>query len=263
MAVLNDDVNQLERFLDVGANQMILTISNVVFVGLVFFVISPELAFLAFLPIPVIVVGSLLLPEEARAALRRRAGGGRAHRRHAHQQPRRHRHHQGLHRRGARGGAGRRRQPGLRRGQRRGDPLSSAFIPLIRMAILAGFTVTLVVGGRRRPQRRPRGGPLRHARVHDPAAALAAHRARRDARPLPAGHGLVPADLRAARPWSRASSPARATCRAPVRGAVRFDDVHVRATAPAATSCTASTSRSPPARPTPSWAPPAPARARS
>ena len=29
MAVLNDDVNQLERFLDVGANQVILTISNV------------------------------------------------------------------------------------------------------------------------------------------------------------------------------------------------------------------------------------------
>ena len=60
MAVLNDDVNQLERFLDVGANQMILTISNVVLVGLAFFVISPELALLAFLPIPVIVIGSLL-----------------------------------------------------------------------------------------------------------------------------------------------------------------------------------------------------------
>src|SRR5436190_2112038 len=60
MAVLNDDINQLERFLDVGANQMILTISNVVLAGLAFFIISPELALLAFLPIPVIVVGSLL-----------------------------------------------------------------------------------------------------------------------------------------------------------------------------------------------------------
>ena len=59
MAVLNDDVNQLERFLDVGANQVILTISNVVFVGLAFFIISPTIAFLAFLPIPVIVAGSL------------------------------------------------------------------------------------------------------------------------------------------------------------------------------------------------------------
>ena len=33
MAVLNDDVNQLERFLDIGANEVILTTSNVVFVG--------------------------------------------------------------------------------------------------------------------------------------------------------------------------------------------------------------------------------------
>src|SRR5689334_358935 len=32
MAVLNDDVNQLERFLDVGANKMVLTISNVILV---------------------------------------------------------------------------------------------------------------------------------------------------------------------------------------------------------------------------------------
>ena len=38
---------------------MILTISNVVFVGLAFFIISPTIAFLAFLPIPVIVAGSL------------------------------------------------------------------------------------------------------------------------------------------------------------------------------------------------------------
>ena len=62
------------------------------------------------------------VPEEARAPVRRRAGRGRADRRHAHQQPRRHRHHQGVHRRGARGRARRDRQPGLRRGQRRGDP---------------------------------------------------------------------------------------------------------------------------------------------
>ena len=33
MAVLNDDVNQLERFLDVGANAIIVTVVNVVFVG--------------------------------------------------------------------------------------------------------------------------------------------------------------------------------------------------------------------------------------
>jgi ATP-binding cassette subfamily B protein len=40
LAVLNDDVNQLERFLDLGANRMILRVM-VVLVGLVFVVISP------------------------------------------------------------------------------------------------------------------------------------------------------------------------------------------------------------------------------
>ena len=55
MAVLNDDVNQLERFLDVGAHEIIITAVNVVFVGITFAVISPTLTLLAFLPIPVIV----------------------------------------------------------------------------------------------------------------------------------------------------------------------------------------------------------------
>jgi ABC-type multidrug transport system fused ATPase/permease subunit len=60
LATLNDDVNQLERFLDVGAPHIILTATSVVAVGAVFVVISPVLALLAFLPIPVIVGGSLL-----------------------------------------------------------------------------------------------------------------------------------------------------------------------------------------------------------
>ena len=59
MTVLNDDVNQLERFLDMGANEIILTATNVVLVGATFFVISPILTLLAFLPIPVIILGSL------------------------------------------------------------------------------------------------------------------------------------------------------------------------------------------------------------
>ena len=55
MAVLDDDVTQLERFLDVGASYMIATIVNVVLVGAVFQVASPLLFLVAFLPIPVIV----------------------------------------------------------------------------------------------------------------------------------------------------------------------------------------------------------------
>ena len=59
MAVLNDDVNQLERFLDTGAETIIQLFWNVVIVGTVFFLVSWQLAVVAFLPIPVIVVGSL------------------------------------------------------------------------------------------------------------------------------------------------------------------------------------------------------------
>jgi ATP-binding cassette subfamily B protein len=77
LATLNDDVNQLERFLDVGALQIIQTATSVVGVGTVFFVISPLLAVLAFLPIPVIVGGSLLFQrrlEPRYAKVREQAG---------------------------------------------------------------------------------------------------------------------------------------------------------------------------------------------
>src|SRR5690606_23844140 len=59
LAVLNDDVNQLERFLDHGPDDILQTFWNVVLVGGVFFVTSPKLWVLAFLPIPIIVAGSI------------------------------------------------------------------------------------------------------------------------------------------------------------------------------------------------------------
>lgn len=148
MTVLNDDVNQLERFLDVGADDIIQAVANVVFVGIVFAVISPTLALLAFLPIPVIVVGSLryqkrLEPryDAVRASatdigdtLSNSLGGVATVK--------------------AFNGEDReveRLEEESRRYQEvnaRAISLSSAFIPLIRIAILAGFTVTLVAGGR-------------------------------------------------------------------------------------------------------------------
>jgi ATP-binding cassette, subfamily B, bacterial len=148
MAVLNDDVNQLERFLDVGANDVILTISNVVFVGIAFFLISPEIALLAFLPIPVIILGSLRYQrtlEKRYDAVRAAAGriadtltnnlGGittiKAFNAEAREVER-----VALDSRAY--------------SDANGEAIrySSAFIPLIRMAILAGFTMTLLVGGR-------------------------------------------------------------------------------------------------------------------
>jgi ATP-binding cassette, subfamily B, bacterial len=52
LSVLNDDVNQLERFLDIGANELVRTLVNVVFVGVVFFVAEPVLGVVAFAPSP-------------------------------------------------------------------------------------------------------------------------------------------------------------------------------------------------------------------
>mgnify|MGYP001374888820 CR=1 FL=1 len=55
-AILNDDVNQLERFLDTGINSIIQIIISTIAVGAVFFYISPIIACIAILPIPLILM---------------------------------------------------------------------------------------------------------------------------------------------------------------------------------------------------------------
>ena len=59
MTVLNDDINQLERFLDRGANQILQLITTVLVVGIGMAMVAPEVAVFAYLPIPVILWGSL------------------------------------------------------------------------------------------------------------------------------------------------------------------------------------------------------------
>jgi ATP-binding cassette subfamily B protein len=147
MATLNDDVNQLERFLDFGANEMILTAANVVFVGITFAAISPLLTVLAFLPIPVIIVGSLRYQRRLEQRYDKvRAGAAQiaetltnnlggiatikafdAEQREVERVARDSRAYAAANAEAIR--------------------YSAAFVPLIRMAILAGFTMTLVVGG--------------------------------------------------------------------------------------------------------------------
>jgi ATP-binding cassette subfamily B protein len=148
MAVLNDDVNQLERFLDFGANALILTFANVLYVGIAFTAISPLLAVLAFIPIPIVVLGSLRYQktlEKRYDAVRAAAGdiastltnnlGGIATIK-------------------AFTGEDREVERVAAASRAYSDAnvaaikYSAAFIPVIRMAILAGFTMTLVVGGR-------------------------------------------------------------------------------------------------------------------
>lgn len=147
IAILNDDVNQLERFLDGGANDILQTFVTVVLVGAVFFVISPQIALLAFTPIPVIVWGAFFFLKRANplyADVRAQVGqlatrlsnnlGGiatiksfTAEQREAKQL-----------------------QLASERyvaANRKAIAVSSAFIPVIRMAILAGFLFTFIVGG--------------------------------------------------------------------------------------------------------------------
>ncbi|MAF78998.1 MAG: ABC transporter [Halobacteriovoraceae bacterium] len=58
ISVLNDDVNQLERFLDGGANSLIQVTTTVITVGTIFIYKSPMVAIFSFLPVPLILLGS-------------------------------------------------------------------------------------------------------------------------------------------------------------------------------------------------------------
>ena len=59
LSILNDDINQLERFLDHGANQIIQLFITVLFIGGTMLIIAPRIALFAFFPIPLIFIGSI------------------------------------------------------------------------------------------------------------------------------------------------------------------------------------------------------------
>ena len=147
VAILNDDINQLERFLNGGANTLIQVATTLVAVGGVFFAISPLIALLAFTPIPVIVWGAFFFQRRAQplyAEVRDRAGQLAARLSNA---------ISGI----ATIKSYTREATELDQldqdsraycsANSRAIRISSAFIPLIRMAILAGFLATLIVGG--------------------------------------------------------------------------------------------------------------------
>ena len=58
MALMNEDVNQIERFLNTGANDLIQVFMSSLLVGAVFFVLTSSLAVLAILPVPLILFGA-------------------------------------------------------------------------------------------------------------------------------------------------------------------------------------------------------------
>ena len=59
MSILNDDINQLERFLDHGANELIQLFVSVFLIGGTMLFVAPKIAIFAFLPIPIIFLGSI------------------------------------------------------------------------------------------------------------------------------------------------------------------------------------------------------------
>jgi len=58
LSILNDDVNQIERFLEDGVSKIIQIIVSTVVIGCIFFIFAPGIALIAILPIPLIFFGT-------------------------------------------------------------------------------------------------------------------------------------------------------------------------------------------------------------
>ena len=147
LTVLNDDINQLERFLDHGANEILHLITTVLLVGGAMTVVAPGVALFSFLPIPVILWGSLRFQRQLAPRyreVRERAGNLAA------------RLSNNL------GGMLtiksfaneaweldqlREESSAYRHCNRNAIRISAAFIPLIRFAILFAFLAILLIGG--------------------------------------------------------------------------------------------------------------------
>lgn len=147
ISILNDDINQLERFLDVGANDILQVLTTAIIISGAFFVLAPSVAWMAILPIPAILWGTfafqnLLAP--LYADVREKVSF--------------------LNSRLANNLSGiitiksfvaeeyesarlRRESEAYRHSNARAIKLSAAFVPLIRMLILVSFTALMVFGG--------------------------------------------------------------------------------------------------------------------
>jgi ATP-binding cassette, subfamily B, bacterial len=147
MSILNDDINQLERFLDVGANDLIQVVTTVIVIGGLFMATAPTVAWMAVLPMPFVFWGSMVFQRRLApryAAVRERVGilngllsnnlGGiatiKSFTAESHE----------LSRIEAESEAYRSRN-------REAISLSAAFVPIIRMVIVTGFIAILIFGG--------------------------------------------------------------------------------------------------------------------
>lgn len=147
MAMMNEDVNQIERFLNTGANDLIQVFCSTLLVGAVFFTLTSRLAVLALLPMPLILFGAFwfqkrLYPRyaaarEAAATVSARLNNNLAGM--ATIQAYTAEAFEAEHVRAASDEFRGRNAAAIR--------VSAAITPVIRMAVLAGFIATLLYGG--------------------------------------------------------------------------------------------------------------------
>jgi ATP-binding cassette subfamily B protein len=147
MSILNDDINQMERFLNGGANQIIQVFCSSLMISAVFFALQPGIAVIALLPVPAILFGAFWFQNRLApryAEVRQAAGDVSA---------RLNNNLLGLATIKAFATEGveadhiAQASDGYRVANARAIRLSSAITPVIRTAILAGFTATLLYGG--------------------------------------------------------------------------------------------------------------------
>lgn len=148
LSILNDDINQLERFLNSGAQELISFFTRVLAVGISFVLLAPGIAWFAMVPIPFILWGTFLF--QSRLAprydtVRDQAGlisdrlannlsGIATIKSFTAEGYERDRVHHDSH--------------AYRQSNGRAIALSVAFQPVLRFCILLGFVLTLYLGGR-------------------------------------------------------------------------------------------------------------------
>ncbi len=147
MSILNDDVNQLERFLDKGATDLLHVATTVIVVSTIMFLVTPEVALLGITPIPVIVGGSFLYQRrigvryskvrkevaELNSILNNNLAGITTIKSFTAEEREANRVSEA--------------SQIYREANKEAIRLSASFIPLIRMAILFAFTANMLVGG--------------------------------------------------------------------------------------------------------------------
>lgn len=147
LAVLNDDINQLERFLNFGAHQILRFFTTILLVGGTFILLAPGVSWLAMLPIPFVLWGSIafqkmLAPRYAEVRdkaslintrLSNNLSGIATIKSFTAESYERDR--------------VKKESEAYRHSNGKAIALSAAFVPSIRILILIGFTATLFLGG--------------------------------------------------------------------------------------------------------------------